>query len=181
MSNINHWAIIGLPANRSTTANAVKRKVKFNLSLKGLYRHPNKGGSTKAFQNLQKAQNRALENIASGRFRRPTHASPPRRTTLNKKNYAHFANEKNYASWVLLKNRLRRSPTINNINSTNNRNQKIRSTIEFYAALNNKKNNAMLNYLYHVAFGERRRSRNGQIIMPHRHGINNIARRRYGL
>lgn len=172
MSN-NHWKILGLPANRTTTANAVKRRVK-NLSLKGNYRHPNKGGTVAGFQKLQKAQNQALHNIANGVFRAP-HAY------LNKNMYKKFANNKNYVSWLLVKKKLGRPLRNNNINPNNNTEQKLRNIIGFYTALNNKKSNAALNYLYSLAFNETRRRPNGSIRYEHHHGINQYARNKYKL
>ena len=159
---------------RLNNRNLTNEKIKTAYRKHALAHHPNKGGNRYIFGQGKNARNVLMNYIAS-------HATPLPRAHLNKSVYKNFANEKNYATWMLLKKKLGRPLHINNINPVNNQAQKIRGMINFYTALNNKKNNAMLNYLYWSAFGTRRRNKTGMIILPQRHKINNIDRKRYGL
>jgi len=131
-----------------------------------LVHHPNKGGTDKNFQNLSNAKNTLLNYITM-------YSPPPPPVYLNKSVYKNFANQKNYASWNKLKTKLGRPLKNNNINPNNNKEQQahqaLRHIIAYYTALNNKKNEDMLNYLYYSAFRENRRKKNGSLVVPRRY------------
>jgi hypothetical protein len=164
----NAMKILGLNASRIN-----KQKVISAYRTQALVHHPNKGGNREKFQNVSNAKNTLLNYIQKYTMYSP----PPPPVYVNKSVYKNFANRKNYASWNKIKTKLGRPLKNNNINPYNNNDAwVIRRMIEYYTALNNKKNEAMLNkknearlnYLYHSAFHEHRRNKNGSLVFPRR-------------
>jgi hypothetical protein len=149
-----------------------RQKVISAYRTQALKHHPNKGGNREKFQNVSNAKNTLLKYIEN----HTVYSPPPPPVYVNKSVYKNFANRKNYASWNKLKTKLGRPLKNNNINPYNNEQQVLRRIIAYYTALNNKKNEAMLtkknedmlNYLYHSAFLEYRRKKNGSLVFPRR-------------
>lgn len=154
-------AILGLnPKN-----NISRQKVMSAYRTQALVHHPNKGGKRENFEKASNAKNTLLNYLS-----KPRYSPPPPPVYVNKSVYKNFANRKNYASWNAIKTKLGRPLKNNNINPHNNAMQVVRHMVEYYTALNNKKNNDMLNYFYWVAFREHRRNKNtGTIRIPRRH------------
>ena len=155
----NALTILGLNARRINKTSVMRA-----YRAQALKHHPNKGGKRENFQKASNAKNVLLNYIE----KHTVYSPPPPPVYLNKSVYKNFANRKNYASWNKIKTKLGRPLKINNVNYRNNETQVIRHMVEYYTALNNKKNNDMLNYLYWVAFHEHRRNKN-EIIVPRRH------------
>jgi hypothetical protein len=100
-----------------------------------------------------------------------------------------FAADPTYVKWQAVKNGTQHGVRVINVDPAYNKNGRIKKLFAFYIALNNStsrgergrsrgpgvRNNARkptpnnLNKLYLAAFGDRRRSLNGTIILKHRH------------